>query len=177
MDKFQVFLDGVETGEMTVMQEGLYDVFRVSCHPPTENVLRAFAIGERGELRLGIPVPDGTEFTVCHRIALHEVEAAGRLLRGELRPCDGESRKRWEAVKNPERLFRSTFLREQLRGMEGILTRKDGGVRFLALPFDSHRPFLLTSLFCFARVKRIGGQPYAVFAFDRGENPIFTDAG
>ena len=46
-------------------------------------------------------------------------------------------------------------------------------MRYVALPFDCRRPFLLTGLFCFARVRRIGGRDYAVFAFDRWEMPVF----
>ena len=33
--------------------------------------------------------------------------------------------------------------------------------------------FPLAALFCFARVVRIGGRMYAVFAFDKGEQPVF----
>ena len=55
----------------------------------------------------------------------------------------------------------------------GVLTRVEGGRRYAAAPYDPARPFPLPSLFCFARIRRIGGQDYAVFAFDAQGRPVF----
>ena len=38
-------------------------------------------------------------------------------------------------------------------------------------PYDPARPFPLTPLFCFARIRRIGSRDYAVFAFDDRGDP------
>ena len=76
-------------------------------------------------------------------------------------------------LERPEALFRSRWLREQLWGLSGLLTRSGDGRRYVAAPYDAGRPFPLPALFCFARVVRIGGRMYAVFAFDKGEQPVF----
>ena len=79
----------------------------------------------------------------------------------------------WAPLERPEALFRSRWLREQLWGLSGLLTRSGDGRRYVAAPYDAGRPFPLPALFCFARVVRIGGRMYAVFAFDKGEQPVF----
>ena len=174
MDRVPVLLDGKPVGELTALEEGLYVRYQARCRLPQSALLRLFAVGEGGELRLGVPEPKGGAFSLERRLSARESGGAGKLLRGELRPAlweeDGAA---WQAVPAPERLFRTDFLRQQLRGCQGILTRTEPGVRFLAIPFDCRRPFLLTSLFCFARVRYISGREYAVFCFDRDENPVF----
>ena len=64
-----------------------------------------------------------------------------------------------------------------------ILYRADVGIyesspktersrRYVALPYDALRPFPLPALFCLARICRIGGRDYVVYAFDSGERPV-----
>lgn len=173
MDRFPLLADGVQTGELTAAADGLYIRFHALCDLPAPGLYRAFAVGERGELRLGVLEPDHARFSVLRRISAREAGEAGRLLRGEIRPCGEADPSRWQSVARPEELLRTPFLREQLRGLTGVLTRREGGVLFLALPFSARHPFLLTSLFCFASVRQIGAKKYAVFAFDRDENPVF----
>ena len=174
MDRVPVLLDGNPVGELAAAAEGLYVRYQARCHLPPSTLLRLFAVGEGGELRLGVPEPRGGLFCLERRLSVREAGRTGKLLRGELRPVlREEDSSAWQAAPEPERLFRTDFLRQQLRGYPGILTRTEPGVRFLAIPFDCRRPFLLTSLFCFARVRRIGGREYAVFCFDRDENPVF----
>jgi len=170
-----VFWDGRAVGELTAEAAGLYVNCRARCDLPEGTLARLYAVGRDGEVRLGVPEPEGDAFCLRRRLPRRELEAAGYLLRGELRagnmeeePSDG-----WQPIPAPERLFRGDFLRRELRGCRDALTRTEEGVRFVALPFDTRRPFLMTSLFCFARVRRIGGREYAVFAFDRDELPVF----
>ena len=180
MDKFPLYLNGRSIGELTVTREGLYDCFRVECSPPERELYRAYAVGEQGRLRLGILEPEGKGFGIRRRIPAREAAEAGRLVCGQLRTLAEEAagaasipEADWRAAPRPERLFRSAFLREQLRGIPGVLVREQAGCRFVALPYSGRRPFLLASLFCFARIQRISGREYAVFAFDREENPVF----
>lgn len=176
MDKFPLYREGRQAGELTVTREGLYDCFLAECRLPESPVYRAFAVGERGVLRLGVLEPQRGMFRISRRVPARETESLGKLLRGEARPPEEEKTFApggWQAVLAPEKLFRSGFLRQQLRGATGVLTREESGCRLLALPFDPHRPFLLTALFCFARIRKIGGGDYAIFAFDKGENPVF----
>ena len=134
-------------------------------------MLNGRAVGDLTAVREGLYV----RCEACCRLepgTLARLYAVGKA--GELRPVEPpEGSGVWEPAPAPERLFRGDFLRGELRGCRGVLTRKEGEIRYLALPFDCRRPFLLTSLFCFARVRPIGGKAYAVFAFDRAERPVF----
>ena len=69
-------------------------------------------------------------------------------------------------------LFRSPWLREQMQNTSGVLTRRTEERRYVALPYDAMRPFPLPALFCLARICRIGGRDYVVYAFDKGERPV-----
>lgn len=172
MEEVSILQDGRVCGSLRVEREGLYVAYQAVCRAGDEETpLRLVAVGEAGEVRLGIPAPEGKMLALRRRLSAREAAAAGHLLRGELREM--EPRTAWQAVPAPEQLFRDGTLRQQLRGAEGVLTRQEEGVRFLALPFDCRRPFLLTGLFCFARVRRIEGREYAVFCFDRSDNPVF----
>lgn len=173
MDKYPIVLDGKAVGELQVTQEGLYTSFAAACCLPPQKLFRLFAVGEGGELRLGIPEPAGAQYALRRSLTARETASAGRLLRGELRPCADQEECGWSPAAFPERLFRSAFLRERLHGMTGALTRQEKEIRSLALPFDNRSPFPLTPLFCFASVRRINGKAYAVFSFDREEYPVF----
>lgn len=174
MDKFPIMLDGNAVGELTVDQEGLYRSFQARCRRPGPEVFRLYAVGEVGKLRLGVPEPRGNLLLLYKKLSAREAAAAGPLIRGELRLCDAEEDDEgWQPVSYPEQLFYNAFLKERFRGIQGVLTRKEDGVRYMALPYSPQHPFLLVSLFCFARIRWILGQRYAVFCFDRDENPVF----
>ena len=175
MDRVPVVLNGQTVGDLTAAKEGLYVRCQARCRLEPGTLARLYAVGKTGEARLGIPEPRNGAFCLDRRVAARELAPAGFLLRGEVRPVGApeEDTGGWQPVSDPERLFRGDFLRRELRGCQGVLTRTGDGVRYVALPFDCRRPFLLTGLFCFARVRRIGGRDYAVFAFDRWEMPVF----
>ena len=182
MDKFPLYLDAVPVGELTVTRQGLYTCFQVECALAQPALCRAFAVGESGRLRLGVVEPLGAgTFGICRKLPTRDCAAAGRLTKGELERCGQQTvpepdrpAARWRPEPHPERLFRSDFLKEQLRFARGVLVSRRGAVQLIALPFDSRRPFLMTALFCFARVCTIGTNLYAVFAFDRDERPVFS---
>ncbi|WP_295580770.1 hypothetical protein [uncultured Oscillibacter sp.] len=175
MDRFPILWEGRNAGELTVEGEALYTWFSARCRPPREGLWCVWAVGERGELRLGVLEPAGEQAAIRRRFSQRMTEPLGRLLRGELRPA-GESRETpaWTPAAEPERLFRTLWLRRQLHGVQGALTWQTGdGQRRLALPCDTKKPFPLPSLFCFARLGRIQGADYWIFAFDREEWPVF----
>lgn len=174
MDKFPLVWNGKSVGELTAAEEALYTWFEARCRLPGEGIWCAWAVGAAGELRLGVLEPMGDRAGIRRQFSRRMTQPLGTLLRGELRlvsvPGGNVS---WQTVANPEELFRTPFLRQQLRGAEGVLTREMAETRYVALPWDQRQPFLLTPLFCFARLSRIGGREYAVFAFDRKEAPVF----
>ena len=58
-------------------------------------------------------------------------------------------------------------------GVQGARVRRAGETRYLALPYDRAKPFPLTTLFCFARLRNLGEGAYVVYAFDKQDRPIF----
>ena len=77
-----------------------------------------------------------------------------------------------EAAPEPERFFRTPWLRRQLRGVKGALTRRGEGWRQLALPYDPRKPYPLVPMFCLSRIRRLGEERYVIYTFDRQEWPI-----
>ena len=173
MDKFPLVWEGRPMGELTAEPEALYTWFTARCRLPGRGLWCAWAVGDRGELRLGILEPEGERAAIRRRFSDRMTAPMGKILRGEVRPANGEEGEHWSAVPEPERLFQASWLRRQLQGVRGALTRTERGRRYLALPYDRGSPFPLPTLFCFAQIRRIGGSWYAVYAFDSQERPVF----
>lgn len=172
MEKLAILLDGRKCGEVSVQEQGLYRDYRAECELKMgSEPVRLFLVGEQGELRLGVPQPEGGRFVLRRQLSAKEAGGAGRLLRGELRPFVSREGS-WQSVPEPWELFRENQLRRQLQGIQGALVYHGGNRRFVALPFDTGKPFPLTDMFCLARVRRIGQREYAVFCFDREERPV-----
>jgi len=172
MDKFPLLLEGRSVGELSIEREGLYTWFAARC-PLPEGLWCAWAVGDRGELRLGVLEPEERQGAIRRRFSRQLTAPLGRLLRGEVRPAGVREPESWTPVPAPDQLFRAPWLRQRLKGAQGALTRSAGEVRYLALPYDSRKPFPLTTLFCFARVRKIGTGSYVVYAFDGQERPCF----
>lgn len=172
MDKFPLMLDGRPAGELTAEREGLYTWFSARC-PLPEGLWCAWAVGDRGELRLGVLEPEGAQGSIRRRFSGRLTAPLGRLLRGEVRPAGAKEPETWEPTPAPDRLFRAPWLRQRLKGVQGAQTRQAGETRYLALPYDRGTPFPLTTLFCFAQVRKIGERSYVVYAFDKQDRPVF----
>ena len=170
MDKFSLLWDGKAIGELSVEREALYTWFTARCRLPGEGIWCAWAVGDGGELRLGVVEPQNG---IRRRFSRQMTAPLGKLLRGELRPAGDRAAENWAAAPEPDRLFRTPGLRRQLRGIQGALIRTAGEVRLLALPYDAKKPFPVTPLFCLAQPKEIGGKLYVVYAFDGKEWPVF----
>lgn len=172
MDKYPLLLEGKPAGEFTAEREGLYTWFSAQC-PLGPGLWCAWAVGDRGELRLGVLEPEGKQGVIRRRFSGRLTAPLGRLLRGEVRPAGTREAEDWAPAPAPDQLFRAPWLRRRLGGLQGALTRRAGDVRYLALPYDPGKPFPLTTLFCFARLRRIGQGAFLVFAFDGEERPLF----
>lgn len=173
MDKFPLLMEGKPTGELTAEREGLYTWFSARCPLPGEGLWCAWAVGDRGELRLGVLEPEGNQGFIRRRFSGRLTAPLGRLLRGEVRPAGAKQPETWEPVPDPDRLFRAPWLRRRLKGVQGALVRRAGGTRYLALPYDPAKPFPLTTLFCFARLRTVGDAACVVYAFDEQDRPVF----
>ncbi len=173
MDKYPLTYAEKTVGELSTEREGLYTWFSVSCHPPEEGVWCAWAVGENGELRLGVLEPTGRQFGICRRFSGHQTAPLGRLCRGEIRPLGQSCGSDWTLLARPEQCFRSPWLCAQIRSSQGVMTRREGERQLLAFPWDRGRPFPLVELFCFAREGCVGRKKCLIFAFDREERPVF----
>lgn len=172
MDKFPLLWNGKPLGELTTERETLYTWFAARCRLPGKGLWCAWAVGTRGELRIGVLEPAGDQAVIRRRFSDRMTSPMGKLLRAELRPASSEAAA-WESLPEPERSFHTPWLKKQLRGTEGVLLRREGNFLSLALPFDKGKAFPLTAIFCFAQIRCIRGQTYAVYIFDEKEWPIF----
>lgn len=173
MDKFPLLWKERAVGELTAEREALYTCFSARCTLPAEGLWCAWVVGDKGELRLGVLEPQGGAGVICRRFSHRMTAPAGQLLRGEVRPAalpDGSGTD-WVPA-DGDTLFRAPGLRERLRGVTGMLWRREGKTLLLAVPYDPRRPLPLTPLFCFAQPRRILGERYLVFAFDENERPV-----
>lgn len=172
MDKFPMRWKKQTAGELTVEKDRLYTWFTVRASLPEEGLWCAWAIGSEGELRLGVLEPAGDCVTIRRRFSERLVSPLGRLLGGEIRPVSGKQ-ETWESVAEPDRLFRTPWLRKQLHRRKGILTRQSGARRLVAIPYDKDNPFPLAAMFCFAALEVIEEKKYLIFAFDDKECVVF----
>ena len=78
----------------------------------------------------------------------------------------------WHKEDNPARLFpKDPFLREMVSGLHSCLLWVGKEGFSLAVPFERGRPFSLVPLFCFARIRQLGGRYHAVFPFHHDGRP------
>ena len=176
MDKFPLTRGGEAAGELEIREEALYTRFTARCRPAGEGLWCAWAVGESGELRLGVLEPAGEALVISRRFSQRLTRPLRKLLRGEARPAggpagEGASPAAWRREPAPAGMFRSPWLRRQLQGVRGALARPWAEGVELALPCDPGTPFPLTAMFCLADVRTIGEGRYVLYRFDRSERP------
>lgn len=99
MDKFPLIWRERPLGEMSVEREALYTRFTVCCRLPEPGLWCAWAVGEQGQLRLGVLEPVNGKLTIRRRFSRRVTEPLGKLVQGELRPAAGEGT--WEPLGEP----------------------------------------------------------------------------
>ena len=82
MDKFPLMQGGVSVGELITEQEALYTWFEARCRLPGEGLWCAWAVGDRGELRLGVLEPCGDRATIRRRFSARLTAPLGKLRQG-----------------------------------------------------------------------------------------------
>lgn len=168
MESIPLLWAGERVGEISGEPEGLYTRLRVRCRRSKPGLWYAWLVGGQGELRLGVLEPVSGGLSIRRRLSRRELEPLGTLVRGEVR---GASAVTWEPLVRPQ--FKTPYLREQLQGKPGLLTKAaDQNCRWIAVPYEERSPFPLPAMFCLAHLLRIGGRRYAVFAFDQQEFPV-----
>lgn len=167
VDKYPVQAEQKTVGELSVWNEKLYTVLDVACSMQA-GLWCAWAVGEQGAVRIGIPEPEGSRLCIRRRFSRRLMEPAGKILRGELRPL-GEERMQWEALCTETDCGRA--LEQRFRQLHGVLTCRMDDRRLVAIPRNDAAPFPLEDMFCFARLGQIGGRDCWIFAFDSRDWP------
>ena len=196
MKTLPVLNGGKRIGETLVEEERLYVRLEVRV-PSRQGLWCAWAIGERGEVRVGTLEPVNGQSVISRRFSKRFLTEAGALLRVEVRPLEGtenaqgmeiqpsshaqagerndgaELSEAWRRT-GTARLFRSMRFQRPLRNVREALTRRDGERRRVALIQEEGAPFPIPELFCLASLTRIGARDYWVFTFDRREWPVLS---
>ena len=181
MERLPLYCQDQRRGEVTLSlwgPNGARTEIRTSMDDPGDGLYRAFLLGERGELPLGVLAPEDGRLTVCRRLYNRDVAALGKLLRGEARRSFRfeETGLCWRETCCPAQLFHSRFLIDRLRPAGRGGWRREGSVLLLALPLEEGKPFPLEALFCLGRIQRVEGSRCVVYAF-REEEPVLWREG
>ena len=171
--RFPLLQDGRNVGELTMRQEGQETIFSCRSSLPGEGLWSIWAIGEQGELRLGLPQIQGDYAVLEKRFSARMTDPVGKLLRGELR-CSRQTSPRlhWRMVKE-DGGFRTPWLARQLWNWPGVLCCAAGKERMVAVPYEPKKPFPLMPMFCFASLQSIDARAYLVVRLNEEERPIF----
>ena len=127
---------------------------------PGDGLYRAFLVGERGELPLGVMEPVEGRLTVSRRLYSRDIAALGRLERGEARLSFRFEESAWQSTNDPAEASAVPELHGRLRKFPRAWRRREG------------ERLLLATLFCLARVLRVEGRLCAVYAFGRQGQPL-----
>ena len=181
MERLPLYCQDQRRGEVTLSlwgPNGARTEIRTSMDDPGDGLYRAFLLGERGELPLGVLAPEDGRLTVCRRLYNRDVAALGKLLRGEARRSFRfeETGLWWRESCCPAQLFHSRFLIDRIRPAGRGWWRREGSVLLLALPLEEGKPFPLEALFCLGRIQRVEGSRCVVYAF-REEEPVLWREG
>ena len=172
MYRFPLLQNGKNVGEMTMRQEGQEMFFSCRSSLPGEGLWSLWAVGETGELRLGLPWTQGNCAVLEKRFSSRMTEPVGQLLRGELRSPQQMPQLRWFKVKE-DCYFHTLWLARQLRSWPGALWCAVGKERMVAVPYEPKQPFPLMPMFCFASLQCIDARTYLVVRLNEEEMPIF----
>ena len=157
MERVPLYCQGERRGEVTLAlwgPNGARTEIVASMDDPGDGLYRAFLLGERGELPLGVLAPEKGRLAVCRRLYNRDVSALGQLRRGEAR-----------------RSFRFENAGSCWRETRCPLWRREEGLLLLALPLERGKPFPLEALFCLGRIESVEGRRCVVYAF-REEEPV-----
>ena len=129
MDKFPLMQGCFSVGELITEQEALYTWFEARCRLPGEGLWCAWAVGDRGGLRLGVLEPCGDRATIRRRFSARLTAPLGKLRQGEIRPAHPPEPEDWTPLERSAVRLRSPWLREQLHLVPGVLVREEPGRR------------------------------------------------
>lgn len=141
---------------------------------------KAWLRGSGPDFLLGTLMPEGKYLKLQRTVSLDRLKQAGcwpiqsgkTAMSFHFTGSENQgffSRWRWEH--RPSSRFSDPALAESASAWGSMLLRDvDQGFQ-LAVPFDSRRPFPITTLFCLARIVQVDGQPHVVYTFNTDGTP------
>lgn len=174
MEECLIYWNASPCGTVRLEEQGLYTKIAACCGARRDCLFSLILEGERGSLTLGVPEWSDGCYVLRRTIVTKECRQIGKVCCAYLteRSTQAEAQEReqgWMRLKKPEYFFHS--LTPQLAGNDACYWKQAANGRWLAVPIDDGRPFLLPRYFCFAKVQRLWGKSYAVFFFDSEDQP------
>ena len=163
-------------GSLTVQAAGDRAELRLDWFPPEPGLYRGYLTGPRGRTDLGLLLPEGGCLRAARSFSVPELDRRGcwpvtgggadlsHPFSGQ-EPSPGSAR--WSSLSDPEALFpRDPVLARAMGEIpdRAVCREADGGF-CIAIPWDPSRPFPLTAVFCFARVRIRSGRLRIVYSF------------
>lgn len=139
---YPIYIDGTESGTLTVTQEGIRTRFTARCRE-REGIIRLRVFGEGRSVYLGVLYPKGDGLMLSKTFTKNEMSHLPRKIEyaanAEIRNENQEKDTNW------------------IMSTNGCLVRFEGEAKFVAIPADSKR-LEKTGL-----VRNIDGREYLVF--------------
>ncbi len=147
----------------------------MSAERDDSGLFRGYLVCRKGEFPLGVLEPRDGSLLLRRMLLKGELQALGEPVEGQMRLSFAFAAEApWRPVERSEAFFARPPFQGRLQGMEGLLWRRERGLRCLAIPYRADRPFPMTDLFCFARIQPLEGRPYVVLAFNEREEPVMV---
>ena len=174
MEKYPVYRGELICGNVGAEREGLYTRFSARFDGAKGTLYSLLLEGERGTVLLGVPEWRDGSYVLRRTLANRTWEQIGTVDCARLteRGAAGEKRaaeQDWMRLEHPEYFFHR--LMPQLASGGTCYWKPTKAGRYLAVPMEKNRPFLLPRYFCFAKVEQLWGRTFAVFFFDADEYP------
>ena len=122
---------------------------------------------------LGTPTSQGGMLRLFRTISRTQLEYADcwpvQSARKQKFAVQHSEKNRWYCEMKPEELV--PLLKERMERVGPMLCRKRGNEVWIAAPFSSGKPIVLSELFCFAVPKQINGSLHLIWYFDREGKP------
>lgn len=168
---------------LEVKEKGLRAVLTATRPDDGRGLYKAWVLGPTGRMLLGTMAPESGGLSIRRSISLAELNRCGAWpalgAEAELAFSFGAGGlpPGWRAAEGAELHFADGSLGAQVRALSGAMLYTDRGGFFLAAPWSPRRPFPLAGLFCFADLKALGEETWAVFCFDPEGNPCVPHNG
>lgn len=163
----------LENGTMICRENGNRADLLIRVRNDGRGLFKAWIRGETGKLELGTLIPEQNELRLRRSVPLEKLKQAGcwpikesgiNLIHSF---NTGGLPQGWREEETPVRLFaKDPILGEAAAKLKGCLLCVSEEGFHLAVPYGSRRPFGMIPIFCFARIRTLGGKAYTVFSFN-----------